>query len=166
VRKELGVKTFFNMLGPLVNPAKTSHKMVGVYNLELARVYHYLLQEESQSYCVVHSLDGYDEISCTADFKVYMPGGEQVVNPQDYNLPPVTENNLFGGNTAKEAVAIFLDILQSKGTKEQTEVVAINSAYALHCYTGKPIKEALEQAREVIQSKKAYTLFNNLINNQ
>lgn len=166
VRKELGVKTFFNMLGPLVNPTKTTHKMVGVYNLELARVYHYLLQKENQSYCIVHSLDGYDEISGTADFKVYTPEGEQVVNPQEFNLPTITEENLFGGNTVKEAAVIFSDVLQNKASKEQTEVVAINSAYAMHCYTGKSVQESLLQTREVIQSKKAYTLFTNLINNQ
>ena len=166
IRKEMGVKTFFNMLGPLVNPAKTSHKMVGVYNLELARVYHYLLQQENQSYCIVYSLDGYDEISGTGDFKVYMPQGEQLVNPGEFNLPPITEQDLFGGNTVEEAAVIFLNVLQNKGTKEQAEVVAINSAYAIHCYTGKPIAECLQQTREVIQSKKAYTLFSNLINNQ
>jgi anthranilate phosphoribosyltransferase len=166
VRKELGVKTFFNMLGPLVNPAKTSHKMVGVYNLELARVYHYLLQKENRSYCIVHSLDGYDEISGTTDFKVYTPQGEQVVNPQEFNLPTITEEHLFGGNTVKEAAAIFSGVLQNKGTKEQTEVVAINSAYAMHCYMGKSVQESLQQTREAIQSKKAYTLFTNLINNQ
>ena len=166
IRKEMGVKTFFNMLGPLVNPAKTSHKMVGVYNLELARVYHYLLQEENQSYCIVHSLDGYDEISGTGDFKVYMPEGEKVVNPQVFNLPVITEESLFGGNTVKEAAAIFSDVLQNKGTKEQSEVVALNAAYAMHCYTGKSVEESLQQTREAIQSKKAYTLFSNLINNQ
>ncbi len=166
IRKEMGVKTFFNMLGPLVNPAKTSHKMVGVYNLELARVYHYLLQSENQSYCIVHSLDGYDEISGTSDFKVYTHGGEQVVNPQAFNLPVIKEENLFGGNTVEEAANIFSEVLQGKGTKEQTEVVAINSAYAMHCYNEKSVEECLAITREAIQSKKVFNLFTNLINNQ
>ncbi|MGZ3941343.1 MAG: anthranilate phosphoribosyltransferase, partial [Bacteroidia bacterium] len=99
VRKEMGVKTFFNMLGPLVNPARTSHKMVGVYNLELARVYHYLLQSENQKYCVVHSLDGYDEISGTSDFKLYTQMGEQVISPKQFNIPDISEESLFGGDT-------------------------------------------------------------------
>ncbi len=166
IRKEMGMKTFFNMLGPLVNPAKTTHKMVGVYNLELARVYHYLLQKENQKYCIVHSLDGYDEISCTSNFKVYSPQGEQVVNPQEFNLPILKEEDLFGGNTVEEAATIFMNVLQNKGTKEQSNVLAINSAYAVHCYTNKPISDCLLQTREIIESKKAYDLFSNLINNQ
>jgi len=166
IRKELGVKTFFNMLGPLVNPAKTSHKMVGVYNLELARVYHYLLQSENQQYCIVHSLDGYDEISGTSDFKVYMPGGEQVVNPCEFNLGPIKEEDLFGGDTVEEAAVIFNNVLQGKGTSQQTDVVALNSAYAVHCFTNKNMNDCFAQTREAIQSKKAHNLFSNLINNQ
>ncbi len=166
VRKEMGVKTFFNMLGPLVNPARTTHKMVGVYNLELARVYHYLLQNENQAYCIVHSLDGYDEISGTSDFKVYTQKGEQVVSPGEFNLPAISEENLFGGDTVEAAAKIFTDILQNKGTKEQTEVLAINSAYAMHCYSNKPVIECLAEAREAIQSKKVLNTFTNLINNQ
>ena len=166
IRKEMGVKTFFNMLGPLVNPAKTTHKMVGVYNLELARVYHYLLQKENQKYCIVHSLDGYDEISCTSNFKVYSLLGEQIVRPQEFNLPILKEEDLFGGNTVEEAATIFMNVLQNKGTKEQSDVLAINSAYAVHCYTNKPVADCLLRAKEIIESKKAYNLFTNLINNQ
>src|SRR6201987_4230366 len=166
IRKEMGVKTFFNMLGPLVNPAKTSHKMVGVYNLELARVYHYLLQSEDQNYCIVHSLDGYDEISGTSDFKLYTQKGEQIVSPNEFNLPTISEESLFGGDTVEQAAKIFTDILQNKGTKEQAEVLAINSAYAIHCFTNKPVAECLGEAREAIQSKKVFNLFTNLINNQ
>lgn len=166
IRKEMGVKTFFNMLGPLVNPARTTHKMVGVYNLELARVYHYLLQSENQNYCIVHSLDGYDEISGTSDFKVYTQAGEQINGPAEFNLPSISEESLFGGDTVEEAAKIFTDILQNKGTKEQAEVLAINSAYAIHCYTNKPVTACLGEAREAIQSKKTFNLFTNLINNQ
>ncbi len=166
VRKEMGVKTFFNMLGPLVNPARTSHKMVGVYNLELARVYHYLLQSENQSYCIVHSLDGYDEISGTSDFKVYTQKGEQIVSPASHDLKGITEESLFGGDTVAEAAKIFIDILVNKGTREQAEVLALNSAYAINCYTGKPISECLAEAKEAIISKKVQKLFTNLVNNQ
>ncbi len=166
VRKEMGVKTFFNMLGPLVNPAKTTHKMVGVYNLELARVYHYLLQAEDQNYCVVHSLDGYDEISGTADFKVYTQKGEEIVDPKIFDLPAITEQSLFGGNTVEDAAKIFMNILEYKGTREQTEVLALNAGYAIHCYTQKPVKECFAEAKEAIQSKKTLNLFKNLINNQ
>ena len=166
IRREMGVKTFFNILGPLVNPAKTSHKMVGVYNLELARVYNYLLQQENQKYCIVHSFDGYDEISGTGDFKVYMPEGEKIVSPQQFNLPLIKEEHLFGGDTIEEAAIIFSNVLKNEATKEQTEVVSLNAAYAVHCYTNKSITDCMQQTREVIQSKKAHQLFTNLINNQ
>jgi len=166
VRKEMGVKTFFNMLGPLVNPARTSHKMVGVYDLELARVYHYLLQSEERSYCVVHSLDGYDEISGTSDFKVYTQKGEQLVSPSAFELNGITEESLFGGDTVAEAAKIFTDIIANKGTREQVEVLAINSAYAIHCYTGKDVKDCFYEAKEAIRSKKVFNLFSNLINQQ
>lgn len=166
VRQELGVKTFFNMLGPLVNPAQTSHKMVGVFNLELARVYHYLLQNEDREYCIVHSLDGYDEISATGDFKLYMKGGELVVDPADLGFSLVKEKDLFGGYTIQDAAGIFLNVLQDKATKEQTEVVALNAAYAVHSFTSKPVKESLAMTREAIHSKKAYKVFTDLIKNQ
>lgn len=166
VRKEMGVKTFFNMLGPLVNPAQTSHKMVGVYNLELARVYNYLLQAEDKSYCIVHSLDGYDEISGTSDFKIYTQQGEQVVHPSELALHGITEQSLFGGNTVEEAARIFTDIITNNGTREQTEVLAVNAAYAMHCYTAKPVAHCVAQAKEALQSNKVNTLFTKLINAQ
>lgn len=165
IRKEMGVKTFFNMLGPLVNPAQTTHKMVGVYNLELARVYHYLLQAENQNYCVVHSLDGYDEISGTSEFKVYTQKGEQVVSPSDFALTGITEQSLFGGDTVAEAAQIFTNIISGNGTREQNEVLALNSAYAINCYTGKSVSDCQLMAREVIQAGKVKTLFANLISN-
>lgn len=166
VRKEIGVKTFFNMLGPLVNPAKTTHKMVGVYNLELARVYNYLLQNDKREYCIVHSLDGYDEISCTADFKMYTPKGEEIISPQDKLDMLVKEADLFGGNTVEEAASIFINVLKNEGTEQQQKVVAINAAYALQCFTGKEIQDCLVKTTEAIESKKAYKLFTNLFNNQ
>jgi anthranilate phosphoribosyltransferase len=166
VRKEVGVKTFFNMLGPLVNPARTSHKMVGVYDLELARVYHYLLQSEDQKYCIVHSMDGYDEISGTSEFKVFTHEGEHVVDPSDYNVTGITEQSLFGGNTVEDAAHIFKNIIQNRGTSEQTQVLAINSAYAMNCYTQKPVNDCLEEAHEAIRSLKVQKLFSQLINEQ
>ncbi|MFI5141492.1 MAG: anthranilate phosphoribosyltransferase, partial [Bacteroidia bacterium] len=99
-------------------------------------------------------------------FKVYMLEGEKVVSPKQFNLPVIKEEHLFGGDTIEEAAVIFSNVLQNKATKEQKEVVALNSAYAVHCYTNKPVVDCLQQTREVIQSKKAHQLFTNLINNQ
>ena len=166
VRRELGVKTFFNMLGPLVNPARTTHKMVGVYSLELARTYHYLMQSEDQKYCIVHSLDGYDEISGTSDFKVYTREGEKLNHPADQGIGPVSEADLFGGNTVDDAARIFTEVISNRGTKQQTEVLALNAAYALHCYSGKPVADCLQDSLESIRSGKVKTHFTNLINNQ
>lgn len=166
IRKEFAVKTFFNMLGPLINPAQPSHKMVGVYNLELARTYHYLLQQEEKKYCIVHSLDGYDEISCTDDFKTYTAEGECILSPSDFKINIVKPNDLSAGHTVKNAATIFLNVLQNRGTKEQSDVVALNSAYALNCFTGKGITECLHECREALYSGKVYTLFTKLIHHQ
>jgi anthranilate phosphoribosyltransferase len=166
IRKELGIKTFFNMLGPLVNPALPKYRLVGVYNLELARIYNYLLQEENASYYVVHSLDGYDEISNTSAFKLYSEYGEELVDPGDLNIPICCEEDLFGGNTVQEAADIFLCILEGKGSMEQNNAVIVNSAYAIKCVTGKSIEDCMGIAKESLLSKKALATFNKLTEKQ
>ncbi len=163
IRKEMGVKTFFNMLGPLVNPALPQYRLVGVFNLELARIYNYLLQEEKGNYCVVHSIDGYDEISNTAAFKIYSNTGESIVEPTDLSIEKCTEQDLFGGNDVKEAADIFLNILEGKGSKAQNNAVIINSAYGIQCATNKDISECIATATESLISKKALTKFKQLI---
>lgn len=165
VRKEIGIKTFFNMLGPLVNPANPTYRVTGVYSKELARTYHYLLQKENNKYCVLHSLDGYDEISCTGDFIVFSNTGESVITPLDMGISLATERSLFGGETVEEAARIFKNVLQNNCSKEHKEAVALNAAYAINCYTGKLIPNAYSEAMEAIISGKAYACFNNLIKN-
>lgn len=164
IRQEMGVKTFFNMLGPLVNPAKPKHRLVGVFNLELARIYHYLLQAEQSSYCVVHSLDGYDEISTTSSFKLFSQRGEELKEPEEHTITRCVENDLFGGNTVKEAASIFKKILEGNGTVHQNNVVAINAGYAIQCATTKNINECIAIARENLLNKNTLTVFTKLIN--
>lgn len=136
IRKNLGVRTFFNMLGPMVNPASPSYQLVGVYNLEMARIYNYLLQQGKTAFSIIHSLDGYDEISLTGDTKVITNKGEQVFSAEALGKRMVTPADIHGGNSVEEAAAIFLKIIKGEGTWAQNAVVIANAAMALHC-TGK-----------------------------
>ena len=134
IRKELGVKTFFNMLGPMVNPAFPSRQLVGVFSLELARQYGYLYQDTDKNFVILHSLDGYDEVSLTGPFKYFYNGGEKVVEPVDLGLPKLTYEDIKGGTTVEESSRVFMDILEGKGTAAQNAAVVANAGMAL--YTG------------------------------
>lgn len=151
------------MLGPLVNPSKPKYRMAGVFSLELARLYNYLLQEEENEYCIVHSLDGYDEISTTGSFRLFSKKGEQLVHPSELGIPVCRAPDLFGGDSVKEAAFIFQSILEGKGTEAQHNAVAINSAYAIHCATGKPVEDSFLLSKEILLSQKALYTFKKLI---
>ena len=97
IRKELGVKTFFNMLGPMVNPSFPTRQLVGVFSLELARQYGYLYQNTDKNFVILHSLDGYDEVSLTCPFKFFYNGGEKIADPRDLGLPQLTYQDIKGG---------------------------------------------------------------------
>lgn len=131
LRKNLGLKTFFNVLGPLVNPVRPDFTMIGVANLEIARVYQYLLQKENQEFMLVHALDGYDEISLTGDSKIFDKNGETIYSAQDLGFKNIEPESISGGKTIEEAAKIFLSILEGKGTEEQNSVVLANAALAL-----------------------------------
>ena len=136
IRKNLGVRTFFNMLGPMVNPAKPKYQLVGVYNLEMARIYNYLLQQTGSSFTIIHSLDGYDEISLTNDTKVITNTGERIMTAEQLGKRTVSAADLYGGNSVEEAAKIFMTILKGEGTWAQNAVVLANAAMALQA-TGK-----------------------------
>src|SRR5436190_16340157 len=108
VRKDLGVRTFFNMLGPMVNPASPQYQMVGVYNLEMARIYNYLLQQGNSAFTIIHALDGYDEISLTGDTKVITNEGEKIYSAEDLGKRAVSPADIYGGHSVEEAAKIFL----------------------------------------------------------
>ena len=156
IRKNLGVRTFFNMLGPIVNPAFPKHQLVGVYNLEMARIYNYLLQQTDKNFTIIHSLDGYDEISLTGDTKVITNKGEQILTAEQLGKRTVTATDIYGGNTAEEAAKIFKNILYGQGTWAQNAVVLANSAMALQC-TGKynSYDDCYQLAVESLESGKA-----------
>ncbi|MGV4413485.1 anthranilate phosphoribosyltransferase [Chryseobacterium sp. T1] len=130
-RKQLGLKTFFNLLGPLVNPARPDFTMIGVANLEIARVYQYLLQKQKNEFMLVHALDGYDEISLTGDTKIINKSGERIFSAEDLKFKNISPESIFGGDTKEEAAKIFINILEGKGTEAQNAVVLANAAIAL-----------------------------------
>lgn len=167
IRKNLGVRTFFNMLGPMVNPAFPKYQLVGVYNLEMARIYNYLLQPGGNKFTIIHSLDGYDEISLTGDTKVITNEGEQILSAETLGKRTVNAADIYGGNTVEEAAKIFLTILKGEGSWAQNAVVLANSAMALQC-TGKynSYKDCYNAAVESLESGKAYQSLQNLVNLQ
>lgn len=156
LRKSLGLRTFFNLLGPLVNPAQPKFSVIGVYSLEIARIYQYLLQKENRDFVLVHGLDGYDEISLTSDSKIISKAGEKVVSAEDLGFKPVLEKNIKAGKTVTETAAIFRNILSGNGSEDQNAVVLANAAVALEL-TGKfsDYEEALMAAKESLFSGKA-----------
>jgi anthranilate phosphoribosyltransferase len=167
VRKALKIKTFFNMLGPMVNPSFPKKQMVGVFSLELARLYNYLYQQSDSRFIIVHSLDGYDEVSLTADVKMIIQGAEQIVSPESLGFERVDIKDLQGGKTIDEAAAIFSRVLSGEGSAAQQRVVTVNSALALHCYfPGRSIHDCIEIAETSVKSGKAMRAFRKLIDLQ
>jgi anthranilate phosphoribosyltransferase len=165
IRKELGVKTFFNMLGPMVNPALPPRQLVGVFNLELARLYGYLYQKLDRDFVILHDLQGYDEISLTGPFKVFTNSGERLYEPSDLGLNALIYNDIRGGATVEESAGIFMTILSGKGTDAQNAVVAANAGMSLFAgHQDVPIKKQVKQALEVLKSGEALTRFDKLMN--
>jgi len=167
IRKNLAMRTFFNMLGPMVNPATPKFQLVGVYNLEMARVYNYLLQLTGKAFTIIHGLDGYDEISLTNDTKVITNKGEKIMTPEQLGKRMVSPQDISGGNSVEEAAAIFSKIVKGEGSWAQNAVVLANAAMALNC-TGKykSYDEAYNAAVDSLESGKADTALKKLISLQ
>ena len=160
VRRELGVRTFFNILGPLVNPARPRFQLAGVFSLELQRLYHYLLQQTNAEYAVVYALDGYDELSLTGAAKVVSRAGEQLLTPAGLGLPLLTAADLAGGRTVAEAAGKFRDVLEGRATPAQRAAVTANAALALRC--ARPTHDfatCLAAAEESLDSGRARRAF-------
>ena len=162
IRRELGVKTFFNMLGPLVNPAFPKNQLTGVFNLELARLYGYLFQKTDQNFTILYALDGYDEISLTGPARAIRKSGESTINPQDFGVEPLSEKQIIGGNTVSSSAAIFMSVLDGKGTTAQNNVVSANAAMAIATATDCTPIEGFEKAKISLMSGKAYQAFKTL----
>ncbi|RZJ79193.1 MAG: anthranilate phosphoribosyltransferase [Flavobacterium sp.] len=166
IRKELGVKTFFNMLGPMVNPAQPKNQIVGVFSLELARLYAYLYQKTDKNYTIIHAVDGFDEVSMTCDFKTFSKKGEAIVKVSDLGFEEITESEIQGGDTVESSAKIFVDVLNGNGTEAQTNVVLCNAALAIQTIKqNATFADCYYEAEESLMGKKALGSFNKLIGN-
>ncbi|NOT76679.1 MAG: anthranilate phosphoribosyltransferase [Cyclobacteriaceae bacterium] len=164
IRKELGVKTFFNMLGPMVNPAFPRRQLVGVFSLELARQYGYLYQNSKKEFVILHDLKGFDEISLTGPIKVFSNEGEKVYEPEDLGMSEIKFEEIKGGSTVEESAKIFLKILKGEGTQAQNNVVIANAGMALYCADRKSgMENAFGKAKESLESGMAHLAFKKLI---
>ncbi|MDG1697687.1 MAG: anthranilate phosphoribosyltransferase [Polaribacter sp.] len=163
-RKALALKTFFNMLGPLVNPSSPKNQLLGTFNLEIARLYNYILQEEDVNYGIIHALDGYDEISLTSGFKLFTKNGEQLVNPEDLGQKRIQQSEIFGGNSVSDAAKIFTTIIDGNGTEAQNNVVLTNAAFALKIVDEtKSFETAFSIAKESLLGLKAKQTLKKLV---
>jgi anthranilate phosphoribosyltransferase len=162
VRKEMGVKTFFNILGPLVNPSQPKIQLTGVFSLEIARKYLYLFQEEKLQFTIVHSLDGFDEVSLTGESKIFSNMGEKIVSASYFGCQNLNLESIHNGNTLKEAAQIFMQVLQGNGSQEQNEVVLANASLAIQTHQNIEIREAMEKAKTSLLGLKALQAFNKL----
>jgi anthranilate phosphoribosyltransferase len=156
IRRELSVKTFFNMLGPMVNPSFPRNQLVGVWNLETARLYNYIYQQTDKNYTIIYSLDGYDEISLTSEFKLISNREDDLLDPEKIGYLRLTQNDIKGGETVEESVRIFLNILDGNGTDAQKSVVIVNSGMAIKkLFPSKSLKECFMLAEDSLQGGKA-----------
>jgi len=164
VRKALGVRTFFNILGPLVNPLIPKRQVLGVYDLKMLRLYHYIYQQSDCSFSIVHSLDGYDEISLTDTFKIINAREERMFNPETLGFKRANPKELYGGDTPADASRIFDRVLDNAATEAQTNVVVINAAAAIQTIEPhRDFTDCIAIARESLKSGKAKSAFNKFI---
>ena len=164
IRRELGVKTFFNMLGPLINPANPHYQSVGVFSLELARLFAYIYQKTNKQFSIIHALDGYDEVSLTGSFKLINNRAEQIKTLKDLGFNPINPAEIRGGDTVEEAATIFATILRNEGTAIQNQVVLCNAAIAINTIKGDAsFQDCYAEAEESLLSGKALTSFKTLL---
>ncbi|GJM32910.1 MAG: anthranilate phosphoribosyltransferase [Saprospiraceae bacterium] len=165
VRKQLGMKTFFNMLGPLVNPVQPAYQLFGTFNLELSRLYQYIMQETGRRFAIVYGMDGYDEISLTGPCKLRTNEMERLMLPRDFGMAELQAIDLDGGHTAAEAARIFTNVLANQSTEAQFNVVVANASTAIHCiHPDKDLEDCIVEAKESLLSGRAKATFKNLLN--
>ena len=165
IRKDLGIKTFFNMLGPMCNPAEPKNQLVGVFSLELARLYAYLYQETDKNYTILHAVDGFDEISLTCSFKTFTGKGESLCSVKDLGFDLLNEADIKGGDTVESSAKIFKDVLNGEGSSAQNNVVLCNAAMAIRTIDSrKSFSDCYYEAEESLMSKRALASFDKLVN--
>jgi len=153
IRKQLGIRTFFNYLGPLVNPAQPKYQLTGVYDLQLLRVYADILRSEREHFKVVHNIDGYDEVSCTAAFKIADPSSTQTKFPDELGQSILPPKSIESGGSIEKSLEIFNNVLRGNATKEQMQVVAVNAGLGIHCFKPEEsIESCISEAFDTIKS--------------
>jgi anthranilate phosphoribosyltransferase len=164
VRKALKVKTFFNILGPMVNPSFPKFQLLGVYSLEVYNLYKEVYKSSDVNFAIVNSLDGYDEVSLTDGVRYATNHSETILNPGDFGFNKIQPDDLYGGENIKEAAKIFISILKGKGTTAQNNVVVANAGLAINCLLPKKkLSECVEIATESLKSGRPFLSFKNLI---
>ncbi len=164
VRKSLKLKTFFNLLGPMVNPAKPQNQIIGVFNEEVLELYHGVYSQTGINYFIVYSLNGYDEISLTGNFRALSGTEDKIYTPESIGQHKIMPEELFGGNSVKEAAKIFIDILEGNGTEAQNSVVIANAGFAIKCANSDTsLEECIQTAKESLESKNALNAMKKLI---
>jgi anthranilate phosphoribosyltransferase len=167
VRKGLKMKTFFNLLGPMINPCRPNHQVMGVYSEEAIELCNQVFKSAGINYFILYSLDGYDEISLTGDFRVASAGKSQNFSPESIGMDTVLPEEIHGGKTVDDAAKIFADLLEGKGSKAQQDVAVVNAAFAMNCYyPEKSIRECIELSRESLISGKAKKTLERLVSMQ
>ena len=154
VRRALAVKTFFNMLGPMVNPAFPKNQLVGVFNLELARMYGYLYQKTNKNFTILHAIDGYDEIALTGTTKAIRNDRELMLTPQDFGVNQVSKTDITGGDSVKSSADIFMNVISGKGTEAQNNVVCANAGMAIATAKNLEPQQGFAMAKESLLSLK------------
>jgi anthranilate phosphoribosyltransferase len=165
IRRELGMKTFFNLIGPLVNPSNPQNQITGVFDLETVRLYNYLFQQTGKQFAIVYSMDGYDEISLTGEFKMVTNTDDLMLTPEKIGLPVLNQEQLFGGHTVEEAAMIFKSVLEGNGTVAQNSVVFANAGMAIKTMCPeKSIETCIEEAKSSLMGGKAKKVLESLVN--
>jgi anthranilate phosphoribosyltransferase len=162
IRKELGIRTFFNMLGPMINPSFPKNQLVGVFNLELARMYAYLYQNTEVNFTILHSLAGYDEISLTCPTKTITKTMEGILKPEDFGVRQLSQSEIEGGKTIEESAAMFMNIISGKGTEAQNNVVCANAGMAIATVNGGSPLQGFQLAKESLLLGKGLAALNKL----
>lgn len=165
IRKALQFPTVFNLLGPLVNPSQPKCQLLGVANLDQMRLYNQVYQKLGIDYGIVNSIDGYDEISLTSDFKVTTNHYERIFKPQDLGFEIAKPEEVRGGATEEEAKEIFDAVLENRALPAQKNIVLANAAFGIQVMEKgkKSIEECVEIARESIDSGKALATFKKFV---
>ncbi len=167
VRKNLKVKTFFNLLGPMVNPCRPQNQIVGVYNQEVQELYNNVYKDLDINYFILYSLDGYDEISLTDNFRAISKTEDKIWKVDELGFKTVKQEDLYGGDTVEDSAKIFTSVLEGKGTPAQMQAVTANAAFGIKCvYPEKSISDCIAMSKEALESGKALQTFHKVLDLQ